>query len=55
MQVRYALAEDPVPDGWACVPLGGWHGSQGRVLHVKATEEEVDEGGEGRSLHALPS
>jgi hypothetical protein len=33
--MRYALADEPVPDGWACRRLAGWHGSQGRVLHFK--------------------
>ena len=44
MQVRYALAEDPVPDGWACVPLTGWQGSQGRVLHVRRALEDYLDG-----------
>jgi len=33
-----------VPDGWACVPLTGWQGSQGRVLHVRRALEDYLDG-----------
>jgi len=29
---RYALADEPVPDGWECKPIQGWHGAEGRVI-----------------------
>ena len=32
---RYALADEPVPDGWECKPIQGWHGAEGRVIWSK--------------------
>lgn len=35
MTIRLALIEDPVPDGWHRVLLGGWYAEMGRCLWVK--------------------
>ena len=35
MMIRLALIEDPVPDGWHRVLLGGWYAEMGRCLWVK--------------------
>ncbi len=35
MTIRLALIEDPVPEGWHRVLLGGWYAEMGRCLWVK--------------------
>lgn len=35
MTIRLAMIEDPVPDGWHRVLLGGWYAEMGRCLWVK--------------------
>lgn len=33
--MRYALVDDPIPDGWHAAEIDGWHGFAGRVIHYK--------------------
>ena len=33
--MRLAMVDDPVPDGWHRVLLGGWYAEMGRCLWVK--------------------
>ena len=41
--MRYALDDEPVPDGWHCTPMLGHHGAEGRVIHSKPVDEDANE------------
>lgn len=39
---RYAMEDQPVPDGWEVRPLSGWNKAQGRVIWVRKDDERQE-------------